>query len=238
MDSFHFEQCQGYKQFWHYGRQLLKLAGSFRRSGGEDKKLLWRLLGSSIWMPFHQVRLSFPFSNFEVTMINRLRVSPLQLHPWAWAFMKVFQLCAEHKYWKLSLEPFYDLFYAALTFWDKTQIREWSSFSLKPIGSTFSTMTGVTSLNLLCWWKLLLLGVTLPFNLSLGPLGLAHSYNGGFLKYWSLVFCTSVNLFLLTILGWIPSPPRRWRWRRIYVLDNRGSIMKNDLVLTKYPLLS
>lgn len=55
------------------------------------------------------------FSEFEVVVLNRPRVAPLQHHPRAWAYMKVFQLYAKSKSWKPSLELFFYLFYATLT---------------------------------------------------------------------------------------------------------------------------
>lgn len=57
----------------------------------------------------------FAISDFEVAMINRLRVSPSQLHSGSWAYMNVFQLCIEQKSWKPSHELFFDIFYAAHT---------------------------------------------------------------------------------------------------------------------------
>lgn len=60
---------------------------------------------------FTRLRVRLPFSDFEVAVINRLRVAPLQLHPGAQAYMEVFQLYAERKSW----EPKLDLFYMAYT---------------------------------------------------------------------------------------------------------------------------
>lgn len=47
-----------------------------------------------------------------------LRVAPSQLHPKAWAFVKVFQLYGENKSCKPSLELFFNLFSMARTFHD------------------------------------------------------------------------------------------------------------------------
>lgn len=56
---------------------------------------------------FTRLGIRLPFSNFEVAMMNCLKVTPSQLHHRAWVFMKVFQLCVEHKYWEPSLELFF-----------------------------------------------------------------------------------------------------------------------------------
>ncbi|KAL5059662.1 hypothetical protein RYX36_031266, partial [Vicia faba] len=37
---------------------------------------------------FTRLSIRFTFSNFEVVVQNRLRVSPSQLYPGAWTFMK------------------------------------------------------------------------------------------------------------------------------------------------------
>lgn len=39
---------------------------------------------------FTQLRLMLPFSGFEEESLNRLDVSPSQLHPSTWAFSRVF----------------------------------------------------------------------------------------------------------------------------------------------------
>lgn len=55
---------------------------------------------------FTMLGARFPFSNFEVVVMNRLRVSPLKIHHGAWVYMKVFQFYVEHKSWKPSLDLF------------------------------------------------------------------------------------------------------------------------------------
>lgn len=58
---------------------------------------------------FTSLGVRMPFSDFKVAMMNRFRVSPLQLHLEAWAYMKAFHLSAERKSWKPSMELFLSL---------------------------------------------------------------------------------------------------------------------------------
>lgn len=42
--------------------------------------------------PITRLGVCLPFSNFEVAVMNHLKVYPLQLHPRVWAYKKVFKL--------------------------------------------------------------------------------------------------------------------------------------------------
>lgn len=66
-------------------------------------------------MPFTKLGVHFPFSDFKVAMMNRMRFAPSQLHPGVLAYMKVSQLIIEHKYRAPSIELFFNLFYVAYT---------------------------------------------------------------------------------------------------------------------------
>lgn len=63
-----------------------------------------------------EIRLSF--SDFEMVVIDHLKIFPSQLHLEDWAFMKVFQLRAEYESWKPSLGIFFDLFSITRTLLD------------------------------------------------------------------------------------------------------------------------
>lgn len=102
---------------------------------------------------------AYPFSDFEVVVMHHLKFAPSQLHHGAWIFIKVFQICVDHNSWEPSLELSF-ISFAQLA---HLGITHWSSFTLKSRGLTFSPMTGVTSLNVPCWWNLLPLRLTYPF---------------------------------------------------------------------------
>lgn len=44
---------------------------------------------------FTGLGIHYPFSDFMVAVMDHLKVSPSQLHPRAWNFIKVFQLRVE-----------------------------------------------------------------------------------------------------------------------------------------------
>lgn len=91
---------------------------------------------------FTRLRIHLLFSDFEVDMMNHLKVPPSQLHPRDWAFMLMFQLCAECKSWKPSFGLFFGLFYVARTSLDDARDKDWPPFVPKYIGSTHLLMIG------------------------------------------------------------------------------------------------
>lgn len=46
---------------------------------------------------FTRIGLWLLFSYFEVVILKNFKVSPSQLHPRSWDYMRVFELCDEHK---------------------------------------------------------------------------------------------------------------------------------------------
>lgn len=67
---------------------------------------------------FTRIGLRLPFSEFEVVVLKYLKFSPSQLHLGSWAYIKVFQLCADHKSGKFSLSLSFDLFHLRRTSMD------------------------------------------------------------------------------------------------------------------------
>lgn len=65
---------------------------------------------------FTSLGMLLPFSDYEVAMMNHLKLAPSKLHPGAWALKLVFQLCVGYKSWKSSLGIFFELFSVAFTF--------------------------------------------------------------------------------------------------------------------------
>jgi hypothetical protein len=61
------------------------IIGSFPRRGASDFLMLYECL-------FHDIRLHFPFSDFQVEILNRLDVTPSQLDPNAWGFIHAFEI--------------------------------------------------------------------------------------------------------------------------------------------------
>lgn len=60
---------------------------------GPDERACSSFEGCSVPMyecVFTMFEMHMPFYDFEVVKMNRLKVSPLQLHPGAWAFMVAF----------------------------------------------------------------------------------------------------------------------------------------------------
>jgi hypothetical protein len=53
------------------------------------------------------LNLSFPFTDFEIEMLNALNVAPTQLHPNGWAFVRAFELVCLG----LDLEPRVGVFF-------------------------------------------------------------------------------------------------------------------------------
>lgn len=109
-------------------------------------------------------------------------------------------------------------------------IKDWSSFTIKSLGSTLLPMNRVTSLNISYWRNILLLGLTFPsicLWTQLDLLALARVF------IWS----TSLEFTSVTP-GWVLYPPRKYKWMTIYMLGIKGSIMKKNLVLAKYLILN
>jgi len=55
---------------------------------------------------FKEYHISFPLSDFMAGMLNLMNISPSQLHPNSWAFLKCFKLLCHH----LGFEPTTDIF--------------------------------------------------------------------------------------------------------------------------------
>lgn len=56
---------------------------------------------------FDMVSLCFPFSHFQIEVLNHLRICSFQLHPNAWGIILAFEkLCVHHNLF-LSLNVFY-----------------------------------------------------------------------------------------------------------------------------------
>jgi hypothetical protein len=51
---------------------------------------------------FQQIRLHFPFSNFQVEILNRLDIAPSQVHPNAWGFIIPFKIFCWANNWESS----------------------------------------------------------------------------------------------------------------------------------------
>jgi hypothetical protein len=59
--------------------------GSFPRQGASDFMMLYECI-------FRDIRLHFPFSDFQVEILNRLDVAPSQLRPNSWGFINTFKI--------------------------------------------------------------------------------------------------------------------------------------------------
>lgn len=79
---------------------------------------------------FTRLWVSLSFSNFEMAMMNHLKIFPSQLHPGDYAFILTFQLIVGYKSWKHSLGIFFDLFFMACTSLDGS--RDQGLVSLSP----------------------------------------------------------------------------------------------------------
>lgn len=60
---------------------------------------------------FRRLRIQLPFSDFKVVILKYLKVHPSQLQLGSWAYVRIFQLCVEHKSRKHSLRLFFDIFH-------------------------------------------------------------------------------------------------------------------------------
>lgn len=92
---------------------------------GMDERVYNSFEGCSVPMYdcfFTGLGLHIPFSDFEVAVINHLKVPPpQQLHPRAWAFMMAFHIYVSYKSWKPSLGLFLNLFFVAHTLLNDAQ---------------------------------------------------------------------------------------------------------------------
>ncbi|MCH79915.1 hypothetical protein A2U01_0000676, partial [Trifolium medium] len=57
------------------------------------------------------LRVSLPFTKFEVSVLNFLMVAPSQIHPSGWAFFKAYQFWFAYAHRRLSLRLFFTLFH-------------------------------------------------------------------------------------------------------------------------------
>jgi hypothetical protein len=77
--------------------------GSCHRKGAPDFVMLYECF-------FCDIRLCFPFSNFQVEILNRPEVAPSQLHPNAWRFINAFEIFCWANKWEVSSNLFLYLF--------------------------------------------------------------------------------------------------------------------------------
>jgi len=59
---------------------------------------------------FTKIEVWLPFLNFEIEVLNHLQVSPSQLHPNGWGFVKVFERVCKFYGCEPSLRVFFYLF--------------------------------------------------------------------------------------------------------------------------------
>lgn len=101
---------------------------------------------------FIRLGTCLPFFDFEVVVMDRLRVAPLQLHPGPWDFVKVFQLYVEYKSWKPFLKLFFFIFFPYhVPFRMMHEIKDWSSLAHRCLGLALYLLTRVIFLNVSCW---------------------------------------------------------------------------------------
>jgi hypothetical protein len=77
--------------------------GSRPRKDASDFVMLYDCLFRDNW-------LRFPFSDFQVEILNRLEVAPSLLHPNAWGFINAFEIFCWANNWELSSNLFLYLF--------------------------------------------------------------------------------------------------------------------------------
>ncbi|MED6174318.1 hypothetical protein PIB30_067973 [Stylosanthes scabra] len=61
---------------------------------------------------FVELKVKFPFTDFQCGVLTQLRCAPSQLHPNSWAFARGFEMWMEYLEVRLSLEVFFALFQA------------------------------------------------------------------------------------------------------------------------------
>ncbi|MED6176930.1 hypothetical protein PIB30_093025 [Stylosanthes scabra] len=61
---------------------------------------------------FLDIRLRFPFTEFECGVLSQLKCAPTQIHPNAWAFIRGFEILMEYLGTKPLLEVFFSFFQA------------------------------------------------------------------------------------------------------------------------------
>jgi hypothetical protein len=77
--------------------------GSQPRQGAPDFLMVYECF-------FRLVRLHFPFSSFQIEILNRLEVAPSQVHPNAWGFINAFEIFCWANDWESSSNLFLYLF--------------------------------------------------------------------------------------------------------------------------------
>lgn len=115
--------------------------------------------------------------------MNLLKIAPSKLHLGSCAYIKVFQLCVEHKSWKSSVELFFDIFHVAFTSQDDA--RDQGLIFLFPWVPWFSFFTNDRGNFLKCFKfvKHVTPEAHLAFCLSSDSVGCVLSCKSGFLKY-------------------------------------------------------
>lgn len=73
---------------------------------------VWRLRHSFLWMRFSRHWLHLPFTIFEIEVLKHLAMTPSQVHPTCWAYIKVYQYWCEN----LNGEPYVILFFHLFRF--------------------------------------------------------------------------------------------------------------------------
>lgn len=79
---------------------------------------------------FSNLDVRFPFTAFEVGVLNYLMAAPSQLHLSGWEYMKVYQFWCEHLKGKPSIVLFFHLFY--FNWGTSTWYKEWGLVFLVP----------------------------------------------------------------------------------------------------------
>lgn len=64
---------------------------------------------------FTRIGLQLPFSEFELVVLKRLKIYPFLASSRSWVYLRVFQLCVEHKSCKPPISLFFDLFRSRCT---------------------------------------------------------------------------------------------------------------------------
>ena len=77
--------------------------GSRPRQGGSDFLMVYDCF-------FRMIRLRFPFSIFQVEVLNQLDVAPSQVHPNGWGFINAFEIFCWANGWEGSSNLFQYLF--------------------------------------------------------------------------------------------------------------------------------
>lgn len=76
---------------------------------------------------------------YDVVFLKHLKFVPSQLHPRSYAYMRIFQLCVNHKSWKSSLGLFLNMFHLKCS--SPNNLRDQGLISLYPKNSWFDPFT-------------------------------------------------------------------------------------------------